>query len=56
MELIGRSHVSLINRTLTLPEDVDANKIAAHYHDGVFEIRVPDTEELRHRRIEVNGD
>ena len=52
----SRHRCCSINRTLTLPEGLDANKITAHYHDGVFEIRVPDAEELRHRRIEVNGD
>ncbi len=53
----SRHRCCSINRTLTLPEAVDANRIAAHYHDGVFEIRVPDAEELlRHKRIEVNDD
>jgi HSP20 family protein len=43
------------SRTFTLPHGVDENKIDARYHSGVFEVRLPKTEETRGRRIEVHS-
>ena len=41
------------SRTLTLPEDVDPDKVNASYHDGVLQITVQRREEVVPRRIEV---
>ncbi len=40
-------------RVITLPEDVDPDKVNAAYHDGVLHICVQRKEELQPRRIEV---
>lgn len=40
-------------RVLTLPEDVDPDKVTATYRDGVLHITVERHEALRPRRIEV---
>jgi len=41
-------------RVITLPDDVDPDKVAAHYRDGVLHITVERREEVKPRRIEVN--
>lgn len=40
-------------RVLTLPEDVDPDKVKASYHDGVLQISVQRRESVRPRQIEV---
>jgi HSP20 family protein len=40
-------------RTLTLPEGVDADKLTAEYHDGVLELTAPVAAAALPRRIEV---
>jgi HSP20 family protein len=40
-------------RALTLPEDVDADKVSAAYRDGVLHIAIRRREEVRPRQIEV---
>ena len=40
-------------RSFTLPDSVDASRIAAKAKDGVLEIRVPKAEQARPRRIEI---
>ena len=40
-------------RRLTLPHGVTADKIAAHYNNGVLEIRVPLPAELAGRKIPI---
>jgi len=40
-------------RVLTLPEDVDADKVEARYRDGVLQITVQRREAVRPRQIEV---
>lgn len=40
-------------RVLTLPEDVDADKVEASYRDGVLQITVQRREAVRPRQIEV---
>ncbi len=40
-------------RVLTLPDDVDADKVEASYTDGVVHVRVGRREEVKPRRIEV---
>ena len=40
-------------RVITLPEDVDPDKVAASYQDGILQITVPRREAARPRQIEV---
>ena len=40
-------------RVITLPEDVDPDKVDARYRDGVLQIRVQRRESARPRQIEV---
>jgi HSP20 family protein len=40
-------------RAITLPEDVDPEKVSAHYRNGVLQIRVERHESARPRQIEV---
>jgi HSP20 family protein len=42
-------------RTLSLPEGVDTNKITADYHNGVLEITAPISAAALPRRIEIKG-
>jgi HSP20 family protein len=41
-------------RVLTLPDDVDADKVEAKYHDGIVEITVKRRETARPRQIAVH--
>lgn len=41
------------NRTVTLPAEVDADRVDAHYTDGILTIRLPKAEEAKARRIAV---
>lgn len=41
-------------RVLALPEDVDPDRVAAKYHDGVLHITIPRRESARPRQITVN--
>jgi HSP20 family protein len=44
-------------RSLTLPEGVDAEKIAATFDKGVLEVRIPKPEERKPRRVAISvGD
>ncbi len=40
-------------RVITLPEDVDPERVAATYHDGVLHITVQRYEDVQPRKIEV---
>lgn len=40
-------------RVLTLPEDVDADKVDANYREGVLHIMVQRREQVSPRKIEV---
>lgn len=40
-------------RTFTLPNSVDATKIAAEFQDGLLTVRLPRREEAKPRQIEV---
>jgi HSP20 family protein len=46
------------SRSLTLPDGIDPDKIAAEFHDGVLDVTIPKPEERKPRRIEVawHGD
>jgi HSP20 family protein len=44
-------------RSLTLPEGIDANGIAATFDKGVLEVRIPKPEERKPRRVAIQvGD
>ena len=43
------------NRSLTLPERVDASAISAEFKDGVLEVRIPKPEARKPRRIAISG-
>lgn len=40
---------------VTLPQDVDADRIEANLADGVLTVRAPKTEAAKRRRITING-
>ena len=40
-------------RSLTLPQSVDAEKVSAHYDNGVLTLALPKSAESRKRRIEI---
>jgi HSP20 family protein len=43
------------NRSLTLPDGVDPDRIQASFSHGVLEVRIPKPEERKPRRIEISG-
>ncbi len=43
-------------RSITLPEPVDASKIQATYKDGILSLVMPKTEEAKPRRIEIQAE
>ena len=49
---VERSHGSF-SRSFTLPEDADAESVAANFKDGLLEIRVAKREEALPKSIEV---
>ena len=42
------------NRSLTLPDGVDPDRIAASFDHGVLEVRIPKPEQRKPRRIEIS--
>jgi HSP20 family protein len=42
-----------LERTLTLPEGVNLEKVEARYHNGILEVHIPRTPEAQPRRIAV---
>jgi HSP20 family protein len=44
------------SRALELPDDVDAEKVEAHFRNGVLLIELPKREEAKPRRIEVKAN
>ena len=51
---LERSYGSF-NRSLTLPDGVDPDKVEANFDRGVLEIRIPKPEERKPRRIAIGG-
>jgi HSP20 family protein len=49
-----RSHGSF-SRTLTLPWEIEAEKVEAHLQDGVLMVKLPKCESCKPRKIRVNG-
>jgi len=43
------------NRSLTLPDGVDPDRIEASFSHGVLEVRIPKPEERKPRRIEISA-
>ena len=43
------------NRSLTLPDGVDPDRIEASFNDGVLVVRIPKPEERKPRRIEISS-
>ena len=43
------------NRSLTLPDGVDPDRIDASFANGVLEVRIPKPEERKPRRISISG-
>jgi HSP20 family protein len=43
------------NRSLTLPDGVDADAISAQFDRGVLEVRIPKPEERKPRRVEISA-
>jgi HSP20 family protein len=43
------------NRSLTLPDGVDPDRIEASFSDGVLEVRIPKPEERKPRRISISS-
>lgn len=41
--------------SVTLPADVDAEKVTAHLDDGVLTVRVPKPEQAKPRRIQISS-
>lgn len=46
------SHASF-SRTFTMPETVDASKIAAEYNDGILKLVLPKKEEVKQKSLEI---
>ena len=49
---VERSHGTFV-RTFTLPEDVDAKKIAAEFKEGVLKVHLPKTPAAKPKPVEV---
>lgn len=47
--------MATISRTLDLPEEVDADRAQAHFHDGVLTLTLPKNEEVRPKRIKISS-
>jgi len=43
------------NRSLSLPDGVDADRIEASFSHGVLEVRIPKPEQSKPRRIAISG-
>jgi HSP20 family protein len=43
------------NRTLTLPDGVDAEAIVASFEDGVLELRIPKPEQRKPHRVRISA-
>ncbi|HEV7857342.1 MAG TPA: Hsp20/alpha crystallin family protein [Pyrinomonadaceae bacterium] len=52
---VERSYGSF-TRSFTLPQSVTAEKAAAEYRNGVLRVTLPKREEIKARRIEIQGE
>ena len=47
----------IFSRTITLPDSVKPDDIQADYHDGILELKMPKSEEVKPKRIPIqSGD
>lgn len=44
------------SRSFVLPREVETDRIEANFHNGILTIKVPKSERVKPRRIEVHGD
>ena len=44
------------SRSLTLPDGIDAEGVAAAFDNGVLEVRIPKPEQRKPHRVEIGGD
>lgn len=56
----GQTHLSertygRFERSFQLPASIDAEKISAHYDNGVLTVEMPKTERSRGRKIQIEG-
>ncbi|HET6765700.1 MAG TPA: Hsp20/alpha crystallin family protein [Longimicrobiaceae bacterium] len=56
----GKYHLAerrygVFTRSFVLPRDVDAERIAASFQDGVLTVSIPKSEKARRRRIQIGG-
>jgi len=42
-------------RSIALPSNVDAKKIEASYEDGILEVNIPKTAEVKPQKVSVSG-
>jgi HSP20 family protein len=52
-ELRPEGRYGHVREVITLPPDIDVEKVEAKYHSGILEVRFPRLPEARGRRIEV---
>lgn len=52
---VGERPYGSFVRTLTLPKGVDSDAIAAAYHDGVLELRIPKPAEQKPKKIAIGA-
>jgi HSP20 family protein len=50
----GDKRVTRYEQLMTLPEEVDADKISAHFRHGMLDLTLPAKEDLKPRRIEIS--
>jgi HSP20 family protein len=48
-------HFGRFHRAVRLPDRVDADRVEAHYQDGMLTILVPKAEDAKPRRIAINA-
>ncbi|MBV9008466.1 MAG: Hsp20/alpha crystallin family protein [Verrucomicrobia bacterium] len=47
-------YVGKFRRSVSLPTQVDANKVSANYRDGILTVTLPKAEEAKPKQIQVN--
>jgi HSP20 family protein len=52
---LAERRYGVFTRSFVLPRDVDAERIAARFEDGVLTVTIPKSEKARRRRIEIGG-
>ena len=49
-------YIGKFRRSVSLPAQVDANKVSASYRDGILTVTLPKAEEAKPKQIQVNAD